>query len=458
MTGRALRLSAVLVLSAVGVAAAGAAAETGGDLFPESRLITPAQGVLLNSWAKQPAEQQWKLCYTSLTMDKTPAEFHKLCDQYKPTVTVAHNSGGRPGRCKGKWKYQDGMDGDGSIFCSPIGSTCQDPAGGPPGPKCPDGGHGSGKCVGVCTLGKFPAQCSGLGSPCGPTNPGNFTFGGYADDTWSGDRVLKGTSASFIFGLGPGEPGHFGQPGQWVGGSFFPAWGGASSIPGLPNGDGLWIGGCSMWNPTGEGPPGTDGSCSHALCGGGGNWGETELEVWRQVCHAAADCGSHQSCNQTDGSCHCESGWSGVGCGTCDKKHFCSGRGSCVLPSSGDTPPCHCDAGYSGADCSTFAGSPLFPETKIISPEWGTALDIWTNTTGQVWKLCYSSDTMTKTPAEFHKRCDQYNKTVTVAHNSLGPGSSGTMGRPDSLIGRTFGGFVRSCPQFSCFSSVLVPL
>ena len=179
MTGRALRLSAVLVLSAVGVAAAGAAAETGGDLFPESRLITPAQGVLLNSWAKQPAEQHWKLCYTSLTMDKTPAEFHKLCDQYKPTVTVAHNSGGRPGRCKGKWKYQDGMDGDGSIFCSPIGSTCQDPAGGPPGPKCPDGGHGSGKCVGVCTLGKFPAQCSGLGSPCGPTNPGNFTFGGF---------------------------------------------------------------------------------------------------------------------------------------------------------------------------------------------------------------------------------------------------------------------------------------
>merc|ERR1719272_1595653 len=48
---------------------------------------------------------------------------------------------------------------------------------------------------------------------------------------------------------------------------------------------------------------------------------------------------------------------------------------------------------------------------------------------------------MTKTPAEFHKRCDQYNKTVTVAHNSLGPGSSGTLGRPDSLIGRTFGGF-----------------
>ena len=78
-----------------------------------------------------------------------------------------------------------------------------------------------------------------------------------------------------------------------------------------------------------------------------------------------------------------------------------------MLPSSGNTPPCHCDAGYSGADCSTFAGSPLFPETKIISPKWGTALGSWLKPAGQVWKLCYSSDTMNKTTAEFHSRCDQ---------------------------------------------------
>ena len=36
-----------------------------------------------------------------------------------------------------------------------------------------------------------------------------------------------------------------------------------------------------MYNPGGAGgPPGTpDGYCSHGMCGGSGNWGETELEV-----------------------------------------------------------------------------------------------------------------------------------------------------------------------------------
>ena len=446
-----------------------------GAPFPESRLVTPAQGALLNSWAKMPAEKSWKLCYTTFGMDKTAAAFHKSCDQYKPTVTVAHNAGGRPGRCQGRWAYQDLRSGDDTIFCSPLGANCQDPAGGPPGPKCPDAGHGYGKCVGVCSLSddQGDSHCSGLGSPCGPTNPGNFTFGGYADATWSGDRVLKGTSASFIFGLGPGAPEQISQPGQWVGGSFFPAWGGATSIPGLPNANGLWIGGTSMYNPDGggEAPGSPDGFCGgfagyplrrEGLCGGGGNWGETELEVWRPVCRTAADCDAHQSCDVADGSCRCESGWSGPGCATCSKKHFCSGRGSCVLYPPTTPQLCHCDAGYSGADCSTFAGSPLFPETKIVSPEWGTALDSMTHRSGvpagQVWKLCYSSDTMNKTTAEFHKRCDQYNKTLTVAHNSLGPGSSGTLGRPDSLIGRTFGGFVRSCMPLTQFSCLSVPL
>ena len=121
------------------------------------------------------------------------------------------------------------------------------------------------------------------------------------------------------------------------------------------------------------------------------------------------------------------------------------------------------------AGAALFPGSPMFPETKIISPKWGTALDEMMQhptgkggpspvPAGQVWKLCYSSDTMPKNSAmDFHSRCDPYNFTLTVAHTFKV--RSGTLGRPDSLVGVTFGGFVRSlqttCPQLSCVSSVL---
>ena len=299
-----MKLAALAPLAAAASALPAAPEENAGAgaaLFPESRLITPAHAALLNSWAKEPAEQTWKLCYTTFTMSKTsPAEFHKNCDQYKPTVTVVHNAGGRPGRCHGMWNYQDGMDVHSP--CSPIGSSCSDPGGGPPGPKCPDGGHGEGHCEGQCSF--DGSGCSVAGPSCGPTNAGNFTFGGYADATWSGDRVPKGTSACFIFGLGPDEPVHYGISGQWASTSDWPAWGGWT---------GLWIGGTPQLDPTGVGgPPGKDGSCSHGLCGGNGNWGDTELEVWRPVCRTAADCDAHQSCDVDDGSCRCESGWSGA--------------------------------------------------------------------------------------------------------------------------------------------------
>ena len=76
------------------VASAGFGAGAGAT-FPKSRLITPAQGLLLDSWANQTVVgQEWALCYTSFTMDKTsPAQFHKNCDQHAPMVTVAHNTG-----------------------------------------------------------------------------------------------------------------------------------------------------------------------------------------------------------------------------------------------------------------------------------------------------------------------------------------------------------------------------
>ena len=161
-----MKLAALAALAATASAlpaAPEANAGAGAALFPESRLITPAHAALLNSWAKEPAEQTWKLCYTTFTMSKTsPAEFHKNCDQYKPTVTVAHNAGGRPGRCEARCEFK--FSSSSNPPCKTIGSDCSTP------------GDGPGTCAGQCST---SGGCAKIGEVCGPTNPGNFTFGGY---------------------------------------------------------------------------------------------------------------------------------------------------------------------------------------------------------------------------------------------------------------------------------------
>ena len=81
-------LCAVLVLSCGAGPAAGAEA----GAFPESRLVNLAQGAQLNTWANQTVGQRWELCYSSFGMNKTAEEFHRRCDRFKPTITVAHNS------------------------------------------------------------------------------------------------------------------------------------------------------------------------------------------------------------------------------------------------------------------------------------------------------------------------------------------------------------------------------
>ena len=89
MSGHALlHLCAVLMLFCGAGAAAGAETEA----FPESRLVNLAQGAQLNTWANQTVDQRWELCYSSFGMNKTVEEFHRRCDQFKPTITVAHNS------------------------------------------------------------------------------------------------------------------------------------------------------------------------------------------------------------------------------------------------------------------------------------------------------------------------------------------------------------------------------
>ena len=107
------------------------------------------------------------------------------------------------------------------------------------------------------------------------------------DANWSG-TAYKGTSACFIFGLGPGKPQRFSPNGKntnFQRAFSWPHWGdGNASRADLSMGS--------------NGPPGTDGHCDQGttysghrnqICGGDrGTWGETQLEVWhpRTACES----------------------------------------------------------------------------------------------------------------------------------------------------------------------------
>jgi hypothetical protein len=109
-------------------------------------------------------------------MDKTsPAQFHKNCDQYAPTVTVAHNAGGPSGRGVCRFESQPGCSCRPPLQCIPSQGNCV---------PCTFSG------CGTCDNGGD--DCGPVGSSFGPENPGNFTFGGYADATWSGGGPPSG--------------------------------------------------------------------------------------------------------------------------------------------------------------------------------------------------------------------------------------------------------------------------
>lgn len=263
----------MMMLAAAAALISTASAASGKGSFPSSQLITAEHGTKLNSWANMSAGQEWRLCYTSFTMDKTPAEFHKRCDDYYPTITVAHTyNRTQTGECQGYC-----INGGADTACSPIG------------PDICGSGDEKYPCIGFCDNEELTmCQTQKIGSPCGRTEPGNLTFGGFADDTWSGTGIKKGTNASFIFTLGPAEPELFrpanGAHGlncvdgtcMFVNTTLWPQWG---SGPDLAMGE--------------NGPPGLHGMCdqetyigSGELCGGDadhGGWGETNLEVWRLV-------------------------------------------------------------------------------------------------------------------------------------------------------------------------------
>ena len=132
----------------------------------------------------------------------------------------------------------------------------------------------------------------------------------------------------------------------------------------------------------------------------------------------------------------------------------CSNHGTCDTK----TGDCRCESDYSGAKCGTLVASPYYPGSQLVTVDWGKQLNEWKGKADQRWVLCYSSFTdNSSTPAVFHRQCDIYNNTLSVAHNSGGRACSTSFGacQTDSDCSGssnlckintgnyTFGGFVR---------------
>lgn len=120
-----------------------------------------------------------------------------------------------------------------------------------------------------------------------------------ADASWSGPGVNKGTSACFIFGLGPGTPERFLPKAggaravyMYAWPNYWPTWG-PGPLPWSNPNDDLMMGynGDPSANAPG-GPPGVNAFCNQGhtyegspneICGGSKNWGTTNVEIWREA-------------------------------------------------------------------------------------------------------------------------------------------------------------------------------
>ena len=210
---------AILLLLAVG-SAAGDAPPAGDVHFPGSRIIlnNATWGAAVNSWAKKPAAQAWHLCYSSFTdTPNTPATFHKQCDPHNNAMVFARNSIGR-------------------VF----------------------GGY-------AAKPWNYTACCAVSENKCYPNGGGCYD---------------RSAASDFLFRLQPGKAERFlpigGTDNDWyqcshAASNYWPAWGDLDLYMGY------------------DGPPGHNGYCQQGhtyagsldeACGGEGNWGPTDLEVW----------------------------------------------------------------------------------------------------------------------------------------------------------------------------------
>ena len=59
---------------------------------------------------------------------------------------------------------------------------------------------------------------------------------------------------------------------------------------------------------------GTYATSANEICGGGFNWGATQLEVWRPAC---TTCGGHGACDASTRVCACDAGYALANPATC---------------------------------------------------------------------------------------------------------------------------------------------
>ncbi len=148
---------------------------------------------------------------------------------------------------------------------------------------------------------------------------------------------------------------------------------------------------------------------------------------------AVRPCGVHGVCypdpdsvNAEGHTCTCDPGYMLDGTSTTcivdmcydiahHKPNTCSLHGICD-PTDGS---CRCESGFSGPHC-TMMGA--FHGSRIIQDHEGVSINYWANKADQKWSLCYSSFGCMNaecSPAAFHSQCDSFGITVTVARNSM---------------------------------------
>ena len=85
----------------------------------------------------------------------------------------------------------------------------------------------------------------------------------------------------------------------------------------------------------------------------------------------------------------------------------------------------------------------LFPNSRLVTQEWGAQINNWVGNAGQVWALCCSTFDGCDTGALFHEHCDaRTTPTVTVARNAGGTSNCGNAGCGTNPGGYIFGGYV----------------
>ena len=113
------------------------------------------------------------------------------------------------------------------------------------------------------------------------TRARRYTFGGYAEAGWGGSLSYATEAAGdFLFRLGPGAAAAYRPTGadthnQLRAPADWPAWGDGADL-GFGAHGALGTNGFCNQGTTYAGAP-------NAACGGHGNWGATEMEVWYPV-------------------------------------------------------------------------------------------------------------------------------------------------------------------------------